>query len=103
MVQTETGSFRPVSSRLVSSRLVSFRPVLTMTIDGVRFSDLDSSFDGMSERMIPDARWGSNLDAFNDILRGRFGTADSNFGGSTPMCPGSDWGGTRPIDAWRAS
>ena len=29
--------------------------------------------------MIPDAQWGRNLDAFNDILRGGFGTPDDGF------------------------
>ena len=33
----------------------------------------------MSQVLIPDAEWGRNLDAFNDILRGGFGTPDSGF------------------------
>ena len=33
----------------------------------------------MSERLIPGASWGRNLDAFNDILHGGFGTPDGPF------------------------
>ena len=33
----------------------------------------------MSIRLIPGASWGRNLDAFNDILRGGFGTPDEGF------------------------
>ena len=29
--------------------------------------------------MIPDAYWGRNLDAFNDVLRGGFGTPEGGF------------------------
>lgn len=48
-------------------------------IDGTLFSDLQGFFDQISERLIPGADWGRNLDAFNDILRGGFGTPDEGF------------------------
>ena len=49
------------------------------TIDGVNFSDLESFYDEISSILIPDAQWGHNLDAFNDILRGGFGTPREGF------------------------
>ena len=48
-------------------------------IDGNRFDDLQGFYDEISERLIPGAAWGRNLDAFNDILRGGFGTPDDGF------------------------
>jgi len=48
-------------------------------IDGNLFSDLQGFFDQISEHLIPGAEWGRNLDAFNDILRGGFGTPDEGF------------------------
>ena len=43
-------------------------------LDGATIHDLDDVYDQVSERLIPGASWGRNLDAFNDILRGGFGT-----------------------------
>jgi RNAse (barnase) inhibitor barstar len=51
----------------------------TLVIDGERFSDLDGFYDEVSEHLIPGAQWGRNLDAFNDILSGGFGTPDEGF------------------------
>lgn len=48
-------------------------------IDGANFSDLAGFFDEVSENVIPDFEWGRNLDAFNDILYGGFGTPDEGF------------------------
>jgi RNAse (barnase) inhibitor barstar len=45
-------------------------------IDGTRFDDLDGFYDEVSRELIPGAEWGRNLDAFNEILRGGFGTPD---------------------------
>jgi Barstar (barnase inhibitor) len=33
----------------------------------------------VSQPLIPGAKWGHNLDAFNDILRGGFGTLEGGF------------------------
>ena len=52
------------------------RPVLV--IDGSRFAD----FAGFAEefsRLLTDYTWRGNLDAFNDILRGGFGTPEGGF------------------------
>jgi RNAse (barnase) inhibitor barstar len=54
----------------------------TMTeyeIDGKNFSTLEEFYDEISRVLIPGAWWGRNLDAFNDILRGGFGTPDGGF------------------------
>lgn len=48
-------------------------------IDGSRFDTLESFYDEVSRVLIPGAWWGRNLDAFNDILRGGFGTPEGGF------------------------
>ena len=50
-------------------------------IDGKNFSTLEEFYDEISRVLIPGAQWGRNLDAFNDILRGGFGTPDSQVPG----------------------
>jgi RNAse (barnase) inhibitor barstar len=51
----------------------------TYEIDGNDFSTVDEFFDEISRVLILGARWGRNLDAFNDILRGGFGTPEDGF------------------------
>jgi RNAse (barnase) inhibitor barstar len=51
----------------------------TLEIDGRRFTTLEGFYDEVSARLIPDRSWGHNLDAFNDILRGGFGTPADGF------------------------
>ena len=53
------------------------KPILE--IDGARFSSLDGFYDEVSRALIPGADWGRNLNAFNDILRGGFGTPETGF------------------------
>jgi RNAse (barnase) inhibitor barstar len=48
-------------------------------IDGTDFTSLDEFYDAISKNLIPSAAWGRNLDAFNDILRGGFGTPREGF------------------------
>ena len=48
-------------------------------IDGQDFETLDGFYDAISTKLIPGAYWGRNLDAFNDILRGGFGTPPEGF------------------------
>lgn len=50
-----------------------------LSLDGTRFSNLEGFYDEVSDCLIPGASWGRNLDAFNDILRGGFGTPDGGF------------------------
>jgi RNAse (barnase) inhibitor barstar len=50
----------------------------TYEIDGERFSTLEE-FYGEIDRAMLLSPWGHNLDAFNDILRGGFGTPDGGF------------------------
>jgi RNAse (barnase) inhibitor barstar len=54
-------------------------PKPTYEIDGSRFATLEGFYDEVSRVLIPGADWGRNLDAFNDILRGGFGTPDGGF------------------------
>jgi RNAse (barnase) inhibitor barstar len=51
----------------------------TYEIDGRDFSTLEEFYDVVSRALIPGADWGRNLDAFNDILRGGFGTPEAGF------------------------
>jgi RNAse (barnase) inhibitor barstar len=48
-------------------------------IDGTRFSTLEGFFEEVSHVILAEADWGRNLDAFNDILRGGFGTPEEGF------------------------
>jgi RNAse (barnase) inhibitor barstar len=48
-------------------------------IDGARFATLEEFYFEVSKVLIPNQRWGQNLDAFNDILRGGFGTPSEGF------------------------
>jgi RNAse (barnase) inhibitor barstar len=56
---------------------VSEKPIYE--IDGTRFSTVEEFYDEISRVLIPDVEWGHNLDAFNDILRGGFGTPEEGF------------------------
>ena len=50
-----------------------------LVIDGSRVWSLETFWDEVSRSIIPGERWGRNLDAFNDILRGGFGTPPNGF------------------------
>lgn len=54
-------------------------PKPTIEIDGARFDDLDGFWSEISTHVISEAEWGHNLDAFNDTLRGGFGTPVGGF------------------------
>jgi Barstar (barnase inhibitor) len=47
-------------------------------LDGTAFDDLAGFFSAIT-RTLGLGRWGRNLDAFNDILRGGFGTPEGGF------------------------
>lgn len=51
----------------------------TYVIDGNNFSTLEEFYDEISRILIPESYWGKNLDAFNDILYGGFGTPEEGF------------------------
>jgi RNAse (barnase) inhibitor barstar len=48
-------------------------------IDGRDFATLEEFYGVVSRVLIPGAMWGHSLDAFNDILRGGFGTPEGGF------------------------
>jgi RNAse (barnase) inhibitor barstar len=50
-----------------------------IVLDGSRIWSLESFWEEVSRSLIPGAWWGRNLDAFNDILRGGFGTPSDGF------------------------
>jgi len=53
------------------------KPILE--IDGARFEGLEGFYDEVSGLLTRGVYWGRNLDAFNDILRGGFGTPEGGF------------------------
>ena len=57
--------------------IMSTKP--TYEIDGSRLTTLEEFFEQVSTVLIPGADWGRNLDAFNDVLRGGFGTPEGGF------------------------
>ena len=48
-------------------------------IDGSKITSQDAFYDEISRVLIPGQEWGRNLDAFNDLLRGGFGTPENGF------------------------
>ncbi|HEY5362909.1 MAG TPA: barstar family protein [Aestuariivirga sp.] len=48
-------------------------------IDGNTIENLDGFYEEISSKLPLDGRWGRNLDAFDDILGGGFGTPDGGF------------------------
>jgi RNAse (barnase) inhibitor barstar len=52
---------------------------LAYDIDGYAFQPLEEFFEVISRVLTPSFDWGKNLDAFNDILRGGFGTSENGF------------------------
>src|SRR5262245_26375491 len=55
------------------------RTKVAFVIDGADFSTLDEFYDQITRVLVPNTDWGRNLDAFNDILRGGFGTPPEGF------------------------
>jgi len=53
------------------------KPIIT--INGAEFADLVGFFEHFGHRALLGAAWGHNLDAFNDVLRGGFGTPEGGF------------------------
>ena len=51
----------------------------TFVIDGTQFSSLLEFAQYFSNLVLKDYDWRGNLDAFNDILRGGFGTPEGGF------------------------
>lgn len=53
-------------------------PKPVFEIDGRNFGNLEGFYDELG-RIVGTAPWGRNLDAFNDVLRGGFGSPDGGF------------------------
>lgn len=49
------------------------------TIEGSRFTTLEGFFAEIGRVLLPGVSWGQNLDAFDDILHGGFGTPPEGF------------------------
>jgi RNAse (barnase) inhibitor barstar len=61
--------------------MVSYACAMTTeyVLDGTKIGSLEAFYEAISCTLIPGAGWGRNLDAFNDILRGGFGTPEEGF------------------------
>jgi hypothetical protein len=59
------------ADRLATAGKLS-KPVVT--IDGALFNTLEGFYDAFQRRALKGRAWGSNLDAFDDLLRGGMGT-----------------------------
>ena len=51
----------------------------SFVIDGLEISTLEEFFACFQNAVLGGARWGGNLDAFNDVLRGGFGSPAEGF------------------------
>jgi RNAse (barnase) inhibitor barstar len=51
----------------------------TFEIDGSKFSTLERFFEEFSAQVIPEATWGKNFDALDDVLYGGFGTPEEGY------------------------
>ena len=56
----------------------SIEDLPVLVVDGSRFSDFEGFADEFS-RLLGNYTWHGNLDAFNDILRGGFGTPEKGW------------------------
>ena len=54
-------------------------PLPVFVIDGARVDGLDGFWDEIERVLIPQAKWGRNLDALVDVLAGGFGTPKGGF------------------------
>jgi RNAse (barnase) inhibitor barstar len=70
---------KPVSQDLARHATACNIHSMRYQIDGSRFSTLEEFYEEVSQVLIPGESWGRNLDAFNDILRGGFGTPPDGF------------------------
>jgi RNAse (barnase) inhibitor barstar len=48
-------------------------------LSGANITSLESFYDEISRVLVPNVEWGENLDAFDDILHGGFGTPNEGF------------------------
>ena len=62
-----------------SCQVTGDRPRPVLILDGAAFSDFEGFQQRFSEELLDDHEWRGNLDAFNDILRGGFGTPDAGW------------------------
>jgi RNAse (barnase) inhibitor barstar len=58
---------------------VSSASAAIYTIEGTRFTTLEGFFAEIGRVLAPGVAWGHNLDAFDDLLRGGFGTPPEGF------------------------
>ena len=51
----------------------------TYTIDGAQFTNLVEFYNAFGVEVLPGKEWGKNLDAFDDVLSGGYGTPPEGF------------------------
>ena len=78
-VGVDAWDYAPVAEATLAAIIVEHdrtAPTVECALDGSTMRTIDDFYDQVSERLIPGRSWGRNLDAFNDILHGGFGTPD---------------------------
>ncbi|MGO9833444.1 MAG: barstar family protein [Polyangiaceae bacterium] len=58
-------------------------------INGHDFDTIEGFYDEIGRKVFDDTSWGRNLDAFNDVLRGGFGTPEEGFVLRSPISAGN--------------
>jgi hypothetical protein len=71
--------FAPLLPLLGSAHKLAPLAKTEYVLDGSAFATLEEFSEHFSERVLRDYKWRGNLDAFNDVLRGGFGTPDGGF------------------------
>lgn len=75
-------SVRSALEHLKRRRAPSTSPSMqkqSFVIDGLEISTLEEFFVRFQGAVLDGSNWGGNLDAFNDVLRGGFGSPDGGF------------------------
>ncbi len=65
--------------QLITGVLRTNEVTATYTIDGERFTTLEGFFKEITRTVVPVSKWGQNLDGFNEVLDGGFGTPAAGF------------------------
>ncbi len=76
-VEAVVAALKPHEREVHASAPAGSKP--RFLVDGSEFSTMEEFYDVVSRVLLPGRTWGRNLDAFNDILRGGFGTPDGGF------------------------
>ncbi len=78
-VGVDAWDYAPVPAATMADIVTQYErttPTLTVDLDGAAMPDLAAFYEQVDQRVLGGGSWGRNLDAFNDVLHGGFGTPD---------------------------